>query len=493
VDHDPCTEGVWWSAIKAATGDLTLSGVLAGLLIAAAAALLVAWYELSAPPTIALFGSGVPALALSTFLFTVIAGMDFPNPTRDKKVEQDVCSQLWSQWLLAIGLLFVGAAVLVCGLGWALVGYSDNLAVRLCKSNIPIGTVESSRMNFIRLNGWISGGVITTTIALLISSNVTYVKTIHKDTFGSPFSFSLFSIKLFSIEGSFSTKWYAILFVFLIGIYFMSRSAYIAANRTRSAQRANKRLCAAYATVGLPGVTDNERIKDAFAVAQPRRSPSAKYPRSARNKKVAMRAAQEFAVVLWVALGALVAAHMTSTSLKPPPDEGWAPPSHYHIVRYVVVVYIIARVTYALIVGIVKLVSAKKEDTSTNEEAVPPANVESVERIRITYSVGMLAATTRNVVLMAIFAAFFVVALTQGPLSTHPITQVIISLFLGGVYPAAILTGLSYSIPAGEDGRLPPKWVTVRGLALLIPPSVWSATAASSTRDLGRTTTPPVS
>lgn len=53
MNGDPCTKDVWWSAITASSADSTLAGVLAGLLIAAAAALLVQWYEGSDPHTIA--------------------------------------------------------------------------------------------------------------------------------------------------------------------------------------------------------------------------------------------------------------------------------------------------------------------------------------------------------------------------------------------------------------------------------------------------------
>jgi hypothetical protein len=79
---------------------------------AAAAALLVQWYQGGAPSTVALFGSGVPILTLATYLFTVIGAVDYPNPAGE-----NLCSQLWSEWLLATGSLFIGSAVLVCGCG----------------------------------------------------------------------------------------------------------------------------------------------------------------------------------------------------------------------------------------------------------------------------------------------------------------------------------------------------------------------------------------
>ena len=47
---DPCAKGVFWSAISAASAEATLAGLLAGLLIAAVAALIVQWYQGAAPP-----------------------------------------------------------------------------------------------------------------------------------------------------------------------------------------------------------------------------------------------------------------------------------------------------------------------------------------------------------------------------------------------------------------------------------------------------------
>jgi hypothetical protein len=45
VDNDPCVSNVFWSTITAASPDSSFAGVLAGLLIAAVAALLVQWYQ----------------------------------------------------------------------------------------------------------------------------------------------------------------------------------------------------------------------------------------------------------------------------------------------------------------------------------------------------------------------------------------------------------------------------------------------------------------
>jgi hypothetical protein len=173
---------------------------------------------------------------------------------------------------------------------------------------------------------------------------------------------------------------------------------------------------------------------------------------------VAIRAAQEFGVAMWVALAALLAVYMTSGKAFNQPRSGIAVSPK--IVIYVVVLYIIVRasyiVTYPVIVSIAKRVTARwvtarKDDTSTNQEAVPPANAKSVDRIRISYSYGMLTPTTYGVVLLAILETLFVVAFSQGPLWTGP--RIFLSLFLGGLYPAVLLAWLSSSVPAAEGAR----------------------------------------
>ena len=173
-----------------------------------------------------------------------------------------------------------------------------------------------------------------------------------------------------------------------------------------------------------------------------------------------MRAVQEFVVVMWVALGALLAVYLTSEYVE---DRHWGTVSP-KMVTYVVVLYIIVRAIYVVVMRIVELASAKKDDTPTNNEAVPPANAKPEERVRIKYDFGRLSTTTYSVVFLAILGTFFVAVLTQGPLWTVP--RIIISLFLGGLYPAVVLAGLSSSVPAAEDVRMP-KWETLPGLVFI--------------------------
>lgn len=313
---------------------------------------------------------------------------------------------------LGNGFAIIGGAVLVCGLGWALVSYADNLAVRLCQRGVPIKAIEGRRMSLIRLNGSLSGGVIVTTIALLISSNVRYLKTVHEGFFESD-----------------EVKGYAILFVFMLGILFISWSRYIAIARTRSAERANIRSCAAHPSGPLPADADNQRINGFLTGLRDGHSTVLRYLRSTSGKITTVRTAREIAFIIWVTLGTALAVYMTSTAVGR---------DHWAAVIWVVGLYIIARL-FALNRSAARE-TAGKGYISTNQEAD-----ESVDRIRIKYSVGCLSTATRGVVVLAILGAFFDVALTQGAFGGP---QSVITLFLGGLFPAALLTGLSHSIPA---------------------------------------------
>jgi hypothetical protein len=422
MGNDSCAADVWWNAIVAASVDSTLAGVLAGLLIAAAAALLVAWYEESDPHTIALFGSGVPALAFSTYLFTVIAGVSVqPNnrndPNYDAKVAA-VCSQMWSQWLLAMSLLFIGGAVLVCGLGWALVSYADNLAARQCEPRErpprilaeKIALVKERRNYFIRLSGWLSIGIISTTLALLTSANVLYLKTVHVGPLASP-----------------QTKWYAIWFVFTVGLIVVGYAGHNATLRTRSALRANVIACATY-TGGRASPPDSE---------------------SRWNQKLIVRVGQEAAVAVWVAGSSAVATYLATTPGLP------APPELRGGERFLLVtgLYIMARGAIAILAVAGKRAPAAKSATP-DVEGSTAADTEPIgaQSIRIHYDVGLLSGTTRSVVVLAIAAAFFDVALTQASFGE---TEIVLSLLLGGLIPTATLASLSFSIPAADDARPP--------------------------------------
>jgi hypothetical protein len=59
------------------------------------------------------------------------------------------------------------------------------------------------------------------------------------------------------------------------------------------------------------------------------------------------------------------------------------------------------------------------------------------------------SAQRRSVLIAGYLGTFFMVGLTQGPFWTPP--RISVSLVLGGLYPAVLLTALSSSVPGADD------------------------------------------
>jgi hypothetical protein len=433
MDQDPCVGNVGWSVLGGAPADSTLAGVLAGFLIAAAVALLMQWYDRSDPDTIALFASGVPALALSSYLFTVLSGTKpGPNPGAQ------VCGQIWSQWLPAFAMLLIGASVFLCGLGWALVSYGDNLAVKLIERNRPMKRVEENRRFFISLSAWLSLGGTTAMACWLIAANVIYLKATTGRNYWGITRYSFFEFL--------HVKWHLMFFVFLFGLYVMARSAYIIIWRTSTARRENVASCIRY---------------------EPDVYVESSTPRDVRDNKLAKRVAKEICIAFGIALGALLADYLTTPAV----NERFSCTTTSLIVGVVVVAYGVARLAYC---GIVRLVGkffdpTLREQSTTDRYAKAdamirrtPSTEKPEEAIRIRYSLRRLSEASYHVVGFAIVATVLAAALTQGslPWGTG------LSLIIGGLYPALILLGLSYAVPARPATKLP-EWKTWRWLRLL--------------------------
>jgi hypothetical protein len=426
MDQDPCVGDIGWSVLGGAPADSTLAGVLAGFLIAAAVALFMQGYDRTDPDTIALFASGVPALALSSYLFSVLSGTK-PGAHPDPKV----CGQIWSQWLPAFAMLLIGASVFLCGLGWALVSYGDNLAVRLIERNRPMKRVEERRRFFISLSAWLSLGGTTAMACWLIAANVIYLKA------------TTTQIVVFEIH---HIKWYLLFFVFLFGLYVMARSAYIIIGRTSTARRENMASCIRY---------------------EPDVYVEASAARAVRGTKPAERVAKEIRIAVGIVLGALLAEYLTIQAVHEP----FSAMKTCVTVGVVFGAYAIARLLYC---GIVRLVrkppgATLDEQTTTdrfaNADAMirrTPSTEKPEDAIRIRYSLRRLSETSYHVVGFAIVATVLAAALTQGSLPGGTG----LSLIIGGLYPALILLGLSYAVPAAPATKLP-EWKTSRWLRYL--------------------------
>jgi hypothetical protein len=435
MDQDPCVGNVGWSVLGGAAQDSTLAGVLAGFLIVAATALLVQWNDRSDPDTFALFASGVPVLTLSSYLFTLLSGTK-PGTKPDPKV----CGQVWSQWLPAFAMLLIGASVLLCGLGWALVSYSDNLAVKLIEKNRPMKRVEESRRFFISLSACLSLGGTTAMACWLIAATIIFLKA----TTGRQVGSGKDQQTIYPFFEFLHVKWYLMFFVFLFGLYVVVRSAYLIIWRTRAARQENVASCTGY----VPGVYDESST-----------------PLDARDNKPTERVAKEICIAAAIALGALLAEYLTNQAV----GERFSGTTTSCVVGVVVVGYVIARLAYYGIVRLFGPTLRKQRTTESFAEADvmirrTPSTEIPEDAIRIKYSLRRLGATSYHVVVFAILGTVFAAALTQGSLSPNWRTG--LSLLVGGLYPAGMLLGLSYAVPAGPAAKLP-EWKTWPGLRLI--------------------------
>ncbi len=211
----------WVGNIVAAATDFSaLSGLLAGFLIASAAVLFAPGGR-CVPYTVAQLASGVPGLVLSSFIFSAITGLTANDAAN--------CDQTWSQGLIAIALLLIGATVLVCGFSWVLVTYSEDLEHILSSQFSRDGTdqkiikgsqdfvemVEKRSVLLVSLNGWISGSVIVASAIVLIRVNALYIQSGH--------------------YASDALRKALIYLVTAIGLYVIMRSVYTISQRTLNA------------------------------------------------------------------------------------------------------------------------------------------------------------------------------------------------------------------------------------------------------------------
>jgi hypothetical protein len=457
MDNDPCADNALWSVLNATVPDLTLAGVLAGFLIAVVAALVVNWYDRASPRMIALFASGVPALTLSSYLFTISSGAKPPEQRKDvaELIGQPVgapkflivttpdnspadpkvvtyCNQVWSEWLPAFAALLIGGSVLLCGLGWALVIYGDHLAERLKEKNLQLEAIEDYHKYFIGLNALLSLGATIGMTGLLIAANVTYL-TATADA----------NTALTFFEFPHGVKWYAMYFVFFFGVYVVVASAYLVLSRSTSFSWGNHAPRVHAISSARGGASGNKRLR---------------------------RVATEIGTVLVIGSVALLASYLTKGVL----DRKFSG----HTISYVGVVtatYTISRLAYLGTLQVRRYCRSQHERHAMTkgyaeaeaEIPVAPSDEAPEDAIQLNYSSGRLRATTYHVVFFALLGAVFTAVVTNGYLwNILGSWQSGLTLFIGGLYPACILLGLSYSVPADTSVQLA-KWRTLPVLRYL--------------------------
>jgi hypothetical protein len=169
--------------------------------------------------------------------------------------------------------------------------------------------------------------------------------------------------------------------------------------------------------------------------------------------------------------GALFAGYLTKGVLGDRKFSGDA----ISYVEVVTATYAIIRLACCGILQMRQNSRSKREGHATtkgfaeSDATIPfgPSTETPEDAIQLNYSSGMLRATTYHVVFFALLGAIFTVVVTNGYLwKTLGSWQTGLALFIGGLYPASILLGLSYSVPADPSVQLP-NWKTLPVLRFL--------------------------
>lgn len=200
----PCVSEstAWWSIITSSATNSQLAGVLAGFMVTVIAVLAIRDHRLDTH-TMALFSAGALTLGLDSYLFSAITGASPPGDnvldnylfsaiTGAPPPADDACKVVWAQGMAASGMLAIGGSVFVCGLGWILVNHVNQKGVSLASD------AGERRTHLITLAGFLTAAVITTTMGLLATTTIDYLRFVRGDYTKLVLSFGLVVVAMAS-------------------------------------------------------------------------------------------------------------------------------------------------------------------------------------------------------------------------------------------------------------------------------------------------------
>lgn len=201
---DPACSTQGWSILNSAQSHSSLAGVLAGFAFTAAVIYLgrvgqtlrdstqvgrtivpnIAARSLREVQTIALFTASFIILGLDSYLFSVVAGS---RPFAGISSGPEHCGRLWSQALIANGMLAVGAVAMVC-----------NLTTLFLSQQLNIRD-ENSR-HYLRLFlSSLTGAGMLAIILFLGATSLDYLNVIYRDRVPSLFAVAVWVVTFGSI------------------------------------------------------------------------------------------------------------------------------------------------------------------------------------------------------------------------------------------------------------------------------------------------------
>jgi hypothetical protein len=470
VDPDTCGEAVLWSTIGASAPLSTLAGVLAGFLVLAATTAIFAPWDRYRWRTVVLFAAGVPALITSSFLCAFISGTRIPKTgaavllplTSDD--HQRRCDQLWSEWLLAVGLLATGAAVLICGLAWLLIGYTEKASGQRFRSQIVdawqddmrrntgraertkehLNYLRKDRVALVRAAGWISAAGIMTAAVILVTVSIQYIKaTVLADHKLSAMGAECLT---FLIWGA--------------GIHTIIRTAYVVWARTRGAVTVNENACDAVYEILMP----NDVLS---------RQPTSPSFWTQMTRWVDQH--QSFREIVTLEVSVLVALMITQGTLHQAACDKEASEclnltlrSLFEQLGKVTFIGFLFLLLYGSLRFLRWCVEHRLEPRADRDEAVL-TDPEMV--LRADYRHGRPAVVTGHVVASAFFSIALAGVFFQWDFQIGKAQSgVALALLVAGLHPILILRGLAEAVASGGDVPKVPRWKEeTRILGLLFP------------------------
>lgn len=337
-----------------------------------------------------------------------------------------------------MAMLAVGTAVLVCGLGWMLVSYSEKLEEKVdgenddlmnkvveaaTKGKIDIKMVDKradevlsraravkARREFaVTLNGFLSAGIITMIASLLVSAIWIYLK---------------------ATNNAKPSNWWLVAIIMQCGAYVIIRSSCIAISRTQG------------------------------ALAELRRGSSINLARRLRSRSRSkveqpeILAMQKIATEVWLflaVLALLTASILFFDSVFINRDSGQFLVPLRLLLVIESVAFVLIRWTFLLVKARRGTPSDAGESTDEPKE-IPAEEIES-EPALIKFSLGRLPETTYTVALLAVLGTLF--AQLESQWALNPSVRLTFTLITAGLLPGGVLLGLAYSVAAPKSYRIP--------------------------------------
>lgn len=148
--------GTGWSPVESASANSQLAGVLAGFVFAGIVMVLTEGkISTLRVATLRLFIAGFIVLGLDSYSFSILTG----------DIAEGACGRVWTESLIASGMLVVGTVAVISGISWLLAAYIENQGNATPEQSV-LGHIEAMRIVERLLRRSVYGITVMTVILL---------------------------------------------------------------------------------------------------------------------------------------------------------------------------------------------------------------------------------------------------------------------------------------------------------------------------------------